>query len=96
MQQRKAVHFEIQCENVNGMWAELLQERPQTEEAIRELRDRVRAEHPRERIRAVKVTTTVTVEEVPEERHPDILPENVKVRESHLRDRVCELLQDCD
>ena len=96
MQQREAVHFEIQCENDNGVWAELLQEPSQTEEAIRELRDRVRAEHPRERIRAVKVTTTVTVEEVPEEPHPGILPENVKVRESHLRDRVRELLQDCD
>ena len=96
MQQREAVHFEIQCENVNGLWAELLQERPQTEGEVRELCDRARAEHPGERIRAVKVTTTVTIEEVREENHPGILPENVKVRESHLRDRVCELLQDCD
>lgn len=87
MEQQNAVHYEIQCEKTEGQWTEL-EARPKTEEEIHELCDRARATHPRERIRAVKVTTTVTIETVPEEA--------VDGRGMHLRDRVHELLQDCD
>jgi hypothetical protein len=96
MEQRKAVHFEIQCENSNGQWAELLQERPKTEEEIRDLCDRARAIHPLENIRAVKVTTTVTVEQISPEPQSGNSPRDVKERELHLHNRIHELLQDCD
>ena len=95
MEQRKDVHYEIQCENRDGEWAELLQERPKTEEEIPELCDRARARCPGEKIRAVRVTTTVTVEKISEEPRTGI-PTHEAERELHLQDRVHELLQDCD
>jgi len=95
MEQRKDVHYEIQCENSHGEWAELLQERPKTEEEIAELCDRARARRPGEKIRAVRVTTNVTVERVSEDPRTDIPAHEIE-REVHLQDRVYELLQDCD
>ncbi len=95
MEQRKYVHYEIQCENRDGEWADLLQQRPKTEEEIPDLCDRARARYPSEKIRAVKVTTTVTVETVFEEPRTGI-PTYEADRELHLQDRVHELLQDCD
>lgn len=94
MEHRKDVHYEIQRENSHGEWAELL-ERPKTEEEIPELCDRARAWYPGEKIRAVKVTTTVTVEKVSEESRTGIRAHEVE-RELHHQDRVHELLQDCD
>lgn len=90
MEQRKAVHFEIQRENKDGTWAELFEERPQTEKEIAGRCDRARAAYPGEKIRAVKVTTTVTVEEVCE------APRSGARDNGDVRERVHELLQDCD
>lgn len=94
MEQREDVHYEIQRENKCGEWAELL-ERPKTAEEIPELCHRARAWYPGERIRAVKVTTTVRVEKVSEEPGNGI-PAHEPGRELHHQDRVQELLQDCD
>lgn len=91
MEQRKAVHYEIQCEEKDGEWAELVQERPKTEKEIFELRDRARAAYPGEKIRVVKVTTTVMIEEICEERRNGTLDFKIGAREP-----VHELLQDCD
>lgn len=96
MEQRKTIHFEIQCENSNGEWAELMEERPKTEMEIPELCDRARVANPRKNIRAVKVTTTVTVETICEEPRLGMPYPHVDVRELHSQNRVRELLQDCD
>ena len=95
MEQRRDVHYEIQCENSNGEWTELTQERPKTEEEIPERCDRARARCPGEKIRVVKVTTTMTVEKVSEEPRTGIPAREVEGELPHQH-RVHELLQDCD
>jgi hypothetical protein len=95
MEQCRDVHYEIQCENSYGEWTELLQERPKTEGEIPELCDRARARCPGEKIRAVKVTTTMTVEKVSEEPRTGIPAHEVE-RALHQPHRVHELLQDYD
>jgi hypothetical protein len=94
MERHKDVHYEIQCENPRGEWAELL-ERPKSEEEIPELCYRARAWYPGEKIRVVKVTTTVVVEKVAEDPGTGSRAFTVD-RELHLEDQVHELLQDCD
>ena len=96
MEPRKTIHYEIQFEKSDGEWAELLQERPKTEEEISESRDRARAASPGQKIRAVKVTTTVTIEDVSEEPRSAILAPEFDVLEPHHKVPVNELLQDCD
>lgn len=87
MEQRKTEHYEIQFEKSHGEWAELLQDRPKTEEEIPELRDRAQTAYPGKKIRAVRVTTTVTLEEVFTRSMRENYPHKVP---------VTELLQDCD
>ena len=92
MEQRKDVHFEIQRENDRGHWTELYEERPTTEQQMLELCARARAGHPGENIRAVKVTTLVTVEDIPQ-------PAPGTAEDDQCPGRpepVYELLQDCD
>ena len=96
MEQRKDVHYEIQRESSHGVWVESPQERPKTEEEIPELCHRAQAANPGEKIRAVKVTTTVTVEKVSEEPRSGIPAHKMDGRELYFQDRVHELLQDCD
>lgn len=95
MELHNDVHYEIQRENSHGEWAEFLHERPNTEKEIPVIYDRARARYPGERIRAVRVTTTVTVEKVFEESDAGNAAHELE-RELHHQGRVLELLQDCD
>jgi hypothetical protein len=92
MEQRKTVHYEIQIQKKNGDWAALLPEWSGTEKEILELRDRAQAVHPREKVRAVKITTLVAVDEVTEESHSG----TGEIHEPHHTVPASEVLQDCD
>ena len=97
MEQRKTVHYEIQAEKKGGEWTSLLQQPLDTEKEILELRDRTQKVHPREKIRAVKVTTVVTLEEVCEESLRSTIPVHlVNGQDLHEKLPAKEVLQDCD
>ena len=96
MEQLRTVHYEIQLQKSDGKWAELLHGRPETEEEISELVDRASTANPGKKIRAVKVTTTVTLEDLSKEPRPPIPACELESPELHHEDPVNELLQDCD
>ena len=96
MEQFKDVHYEIQWENSEEQWAELLDKRPKTEEEIAEQCHRARAAHPGAKIRAVKVSMSVMVETISDESRTGGNPVPEAGQDGHRHERVFELLQDCD
>lgn len=96
MEEQRTVHFEIQCENKLGEWVEIQKDRPKTEEEIALACCRALGMYPSEKVRVVRVTTMITVEDVSEEIRSHCLLPGIFPGKQRVPDRVGELLQDCD